>query len=80
VAGDPTNDGALDRLIAAAEAAQRLPFDVDLWHAQNLYYRLATELGPERRARAVDGDPAAASWVARFDALGRLLQMSSDLE
>ncbi|HEX9890427.1 MAG TPA: DUF3536 domain-containing protein, partial [Nitriliruptorales bacterium] len=55
------------------ELADRLPFEVSLWKAQNLYYRVRRDILPALRERADGGDAAATCWVSELEALGQRL-------
>lgn len=59
----------LESLSSAASLLGELPFAVNLWKTQNLYYTALKEVYP---ARANDrADPALRSWLAAFEDLGR---------
>ena len=68
----------LDRLKQLSEAvalAQRLPFDIHYWKAQNEYYGLLRHILPGVRARAASDDEDARAWVERFVELGERLRV-----
>lgn len=65
----------LGQLVAAAELAGAIPFEVDLWKVQNLYYRMLQEIYPQFQQDARRGDPAAQEWVSQFVALGGQLSV-----
>jgi alpha-amylase/alpha-mannosidase (GH57 family) len=69
----PTEVTHLRVLQEAVVLASSLPFEVNLWHAQNVFYRILQELYPELRARAEKGDEEAGAWVNHFVALGEKL-------
>lgn len=52
-----------------------LPFGVNLWKIQNIYYQLLQTVYPEFRQRADRGDAGAADWVEQFNALGDKLKI-----
>ena len=62
----------LKDLESLAAIATKLPFPVDIWRAQNLYYRLAHMHFTAVKHR--DG-PRDDTWVAHFTALGKLLSV-----
>ncbi len=70
--GDPI---ALETLEGAVGLAHTLPFEVDLWKAQNAYYEVLHSAYPESRARADEGDEIARDWAGRFVALGDQLSV-----
>jgi hypothetical protein len=65
----------LKKLEAAADLAKNLPFEVQVWRAQNVYYQMLQNVLPDYVKRASEGDAAAAEWVAHFVALGEKLDM-----
>jgi alpha-amylase/alpha-mannosidase (GH57 family) len=66
----PADAGRLADLMAVAELAGALPFPVDLWPAQNAYFRLLSTDVAGMRARASGGEAEAAAWLLRFGELG----------
>jgi hypothetical protein len=52
---------------------QHLPFGVDLWKTQNVYYGLLKNLLPKMQELQARGDEPAKAWVETFRALGRHL-------
>jgi len=71
----PDDESALERLAAAVELAQRLPFPIDLGEVQHLYYHLIPSAREEHRKQAEAGDAVAARWLAAFDKLGDRLRV-----
>jgi alpha-amylase/alpha-mannosidase (GH57 family) len=65
--------------VRLAEWARSLPFEVDLWDAQNLFHEMARTLLPGWAARAGAGDPTAREWVAGFRELGERLRVKLPL-
>ncbi|MBW3562303.1 MAG: DUF3536 domain-containing protein [Actinobacteria bacterium] len=63
----------LEQAEALIRLADDLPFEVDLWRAQNTFYRAVHLTYPELQALADDGDEQAASWVEHFRRLGDVL-------
>jgi len=63
----------LQQFYEVAALLCNLPFSVNLWKVQNIYYDCLKRVYPNKRKRQKLGDETARSWVARFDALGRLL-------
>ena len=66
---------ALDQAVEVAEVLRAFPFDIRIWHAQNIWYEIleshhnqTLSLSPEE----------AASWEARFKTLGRHLGIAVD--
>jgi len=65
----------LQRFHELSALLQKLPFDVNLWTVQNIYYRAMQTAYPIRRAEAQRGDSAALSWTGRFEMLGAMLDI-----
>jgi alpha-amylase/alpha-mannosidase (GH57 family) len=76
--GRPTDLSALARLAQAVRLARSLPFELDLWHAQNVYHQVRAQTQPEVRERAAEGDEGAGRWLHHFAALGELLGFQPD--
>jgi len=72
-ANDPTDARLLEAWRKVAALSSGLPFPVDLWSAQNVYYRLQEGIARTLRKQASAGDVAAAAWLAEFEKLGELL-------
>ncbi len=71
----PADLSLLENLEAAIDLAASLPFEVDLWKAQNIYYGLLQTVYPEFRKKAEAGDESARAWISRFGVLGEKLKM-----
>lgn len=63
---------AVDEVV---EFARRYGFSVDLWRAQNVFYRLANTVYPEARVRADEGDVAAYTLGMAFQSLADRLRV-----
>jgi alpha-amylase/alpha-mannosidase (GH57 family) len=72
---EPDKDSALQALGAAVSLASVFPFPVDLWTAQNIYFKLLQELHPGYALRTERGDTNAREWTAAFLALGEKLRV-----
>jgi hypothetical protein len=75
LATDPTDLTALKKLQVAAALARALPFETDLWRAQNVYYELLRGVYPEFLDKADQGDEEAHAWVECFVPLGEALRV-----
>jgi len=71
----PDDIDFLKELLAAAEILHQLPFPIDLWKVQNLYYEMLKSIYPEFQTRAQRGDEAAQEWLSQFASLGQQLSM-----
>jgi hypothetical protein len=72
---DQTNLDLMKNLEAAAGLARSLPFDVNIWRAQNNYYQMLQNTCPAQAEKAAQGDAPAREWVEHFAALGRNLSV-----
>ncbi|HJX13728.1 MAG TPA: DUF3536 domain-containing protein [Dehalococcoidales bacterium] len=70
--GDADN---LKKVLDAVALARRLPFPVDLWKVQNLYWGMLQSVYPEFKRKAGGGDQPAGAWVKDFGALGEQLSI-----
>ena len=76
----PDNMDLVKRLEASAGLARSLPFEVNIWRTQNIYYQMLQKIYPERRERAIQGDSTPArEWVEHFVALGQNLAVKVDM-
>jgi hypothetical protein len=70
--GDPDS---LKRLAGAVSLARSLPFPVDLWKVQNLYWDILQTSFGEFKKRAGQNDKKATDWVEAFISLGKYLSI-----
>ncbi len=70
--GDLTLLQNLDRVMSLVRS---LPFEVDMWKVQNIYYRLLNEDYPGFMKKARQGEDSARAWVHYFSHLGDKLEM-----
>jgi alpha-amylase/alpha-mannosidase (GH57 family) len=63
----------LQQFYAVASLLQHLPFSVNLWKAQNIYYDLSKHLDATKRKELGLGGETGLSSAGRFEELGRLL-------
>ncbi|MBI4512526.1 MAG: DUF3536 domain-containing protein [Gemmatimonadetes bacterium] len=71
----PSEFVLLQNLVATVGLARSLPFEVDLWKAQNVCYEMLRRVYPGMRARADRGDEEAKRWVEAFATLGDRLSV-----
>ena len=71
----PEDTVLLGSLVAAVEMARSVPFVVDFWQVQNLYYQMLHANYLEFKKRAEQGDQAAKEWAAQFVSLGKHLSI-----
>lgn len=63
----------LERLEAAVSLGMELPFAVQLWKTQNIYYEMLNSVYPEQRRQSELGQEEARAWMKQFLALGEKL-------
>jgi len=68
----PQDSETLERANALTSLYPMMPFSVDCWHAQNIYYSLLDKTFPEMARRH---DPDSRRWQERFLALGEKLRI-----
>ncbi len=72
---DPGGPDCLTRLEAAVDVANALPFEVNLWTVQNIFYEMCHTVYPDWQWRAEHGTDEANEWLAHFVALGEKLSV-----
>jgi alpha-amylase/alpha-mannosidase (GH57 family) len=75
---NPEDDVAIERLSHLLSLLHLVPFEVDLWKAQNSYYRLRETVMPELRERVIAGDRDSTNRVTALKALGQKLQFREE--
>jgi alpha-amylase/alpha-mannosidase (GH57 family) len=76
---DSGNFELMKKFEAAAGLARFLPFEVNIWRAQNNYYQMLQRVYPEQAEKAMRGGAAAHQWLKYFVALGKDLGVSVDM-
>jgi alpha-amylase/alpha-mannosidase (GH57 family) len=74
-ANEPADIASLESLHDAVGLANSLPFQVNFWTAQNVFFRLLQEVFPEQSRREAQGDAGAGNWVSLFVSLGEKLRV-----
>jgi alpha-amylase/alpha-mannosidase (GH57 family) len=75
LAARPENIESVKNVLAAVRLARGLPFPVDLWKVQNLYWGMLQDVYPAFKAKAAGQERAAVEWLEAFTALGRQLSI-----
>jgi hypothetical protein len=70
---NPQESETLERANALTSLYPLMPFSVDCWHAQNIYYSILDKVFPEIARK---DDSASRRWQERFLALGEKLRIS----
>jgi alpha-amylase/alpha-mannosidase (GH57 family) len=65
----------LERFYEAADALRHLPFSVELWKVQNLFYRLLERQYSSQQNAQRTGDETARRWIATVQNIARLLRV-----
>jgi hypothetical protein len=68
----------LQQLEAAVTLETELPFTVQLWKVQNIYYDLLHSVYPQKHRQSEQGYAEARTWVEHFVILGRKLTVLVD--
>jgi hypothetical protein len=74
----PSNLEYLQQLEAAVTLEKELPFPVEFWKVQNIYYEMLNSAYPEQRRQSDLGLEEARTWVEHFMALGDKLSVRVD--
>ncbi|MDV2503520.1 MAG: DUF3536 domain-containing protein [bacterium] len=75
LSASPTDFSLLQKLEEAAGLMESLPFEVNTWRVQNVFYEMVQTVYPEVKRRAEQGDAQAQEWVGSFVALGEKLSV-----
>jgi alpha-amylase/alpha-mannosidase (GH57 family) len=71
----PDNIDRMRNVLDAVTMARSLPFPVDLWKAQNIYWNLLQSVYPAYKQAAGNNDTKAITWVEIFTSLGKNLSV-----
>jgi alpha-amylase/alpha-mannosidase (GH57 family) len=72
----PSDLVILEKLNEKLDIAFSLPFQLNLWEIQNLYYAIVKTIYSNLAAKAKEGDEQASRWVERFRSLGEKLSFN----
>jgi alpha-amylase/alpha-mannosidase (GH57 family) len=72
---EPTGPDRLQILDQAVELVRMLPFEVNLWKAQNAFYGILQSLYPRFLREAAQGDEFSRDWLEQFRRLGKKLSV-----
>jgi alpha-amylase/alpha-mannosidase (GH57 family) len=75
LAANPMELQPLEQLNTATDILGSLPFQVNLWKVQNVFYELLRNVYPEFKTREDRGDEKARTWIRSFTALGEKLSV-----
>jgi alpha-amylase/alpha-mannosidase (GH57 family) len=72
----PRDMERLEKWADMASLTEALPFDVNLWKTQNVFYDLSRNVYPSMLSRSGEGDDPAKRWIQVFAALGDQLSVA----
>ncbi len=72
---NPEDLGSLKKLGEGVRMLSSLPFQVNLWKVQNLFFELLQSVYPEFRTKEGRGDEKAHTWIHHFTLLGEKLSV-----
>ncbi|HSN68878.1 MAG TPA: DUF3536 domain-containing protein, partial [Thermoanaerobaculia bacterium] len=78
LAGAPASVAHLKKLDVLLEIASLLPFPIDIWNAQNVYYRLFQTIMPQYLDRTGNGEEQARIWLKYFRSIGNRLAVREE--
>ena len=74
----PDDLAMLRDLQDAVELGTTLPFPINFWMVQNVYFGVLQEVYPAKKERAAERDASGKEWVSRFRLLGERLGVRVD--
>jgi alpha-amylase/alpha-mannosidase (GH57 family) len=78
LAANPGDIGNLEKMSGLVSLALSMPFPVDLWRVQNLFWDIMQTVYIQFKQKAENNEEAAAAWVKDFLALGKSLSIRVD--
>jgi hypothetical protein len=72
----PSDASLLAALTALLGLLKTLPFEVNLWQTQNIYFSMAKAAYREFLPKAQAGDNAAGAWIEAFRSMGEMMSFS----
>ena len=76
LAATPDDQQRLAHAITDIDELLSLPWPIDLWQAQNIYFDIRQQIVPVKLTRATKNDAAAAKWLQQFETLGGIMGIS----
>ncbi len=76
----PADLTLLEELDAMTGLVCSLPFEVNLWKVQNIYYKLLQTVYPEQKKKAGAGEQCSRTWLDYFVALGEKLKVQRGIQ
>ena len=75
IADEPQNNKHLKLLVGVLQALLPLSLPLELWRAQNIYFRMNRDIYKTMVSRARNTDAHAVEWVQLFESLGKYLKV-----
>ena len=75
LAAEPDDMENLEKLAGMVSLARNMPFPVDLWNVQNLFWEILQTVYINYRQKAEKNDKTASAWVKAFLTLGKELSV-----
>lgn len=75
LASTPGDTDIITAMIDSVQLSHAMPFDVDLWRVQNIYWDMLQTNYPEFKQKAQQNNRQAIKWVKAFDSLGELMKI-----
>ena len=76
LAAAPDDQQRLTQAIKDIDELLTLPWPIDLWQAQNIYFDIRQQAVPAMLAQVQKNDVAAAKWLQQFETLGGIMGIS----
>jgi hypothetical protein len=74
--GAPTDFSLLSKVLTLMELLPSVPFAVNLWQVQNVYFEMAKAIYAEMFSKAKAGDQDVVKWVESFKQIGQALSFN----
>jgi alpha-amylase/alpha-mannosidase (GH57 family) len=75
LAAAPEDIEAMKRVCDAVTLARSLPFPVDLWKVQHIYWKMLQAVYPALKEKAANKEQSALAWMEAFAGLGKQLSI-----
>jgi len=72
----PEDIAKLKDIVEVVTLARSMPFPVDLWKVQNIFWQMMGDVYPQNKSRASKNEEAAKEWVKDFVVLGKQLSFN----
>ncbi len=73
----PDDASLLPDVYTAIELAGSIPIEINLWHVQNIYFKMVEKSYKDVLSKARGGDAEAAKWIGSFKSLGEILNFNT---